>query len=346
MNDPTENALREALQERGEAITPTPALPGILHRANASNSRALPRWASVAGAGVASAALVAAVLVAGPDWYGDATVATPQPPSASEAAPELVGERVMVPAGTVVPMALHFASDYAGGTLVSGEFEISSSGDIGLDAVHTLLTLEPGEPFTNWWTRLNSDPAAEPIAARSVRVSDEQITVDFNRFLGVTCPANARCYHPDAVLTLQQLVQTIQSVLRSDAPVLLTVGGEPASEAFGVPLDGPVQADRSVAPGIRVSSPQQGATLSSPVVVAGESTSNEGTVLWAAERDGKVVKEDFTTGGSMGDFAEFEVSIDLPPGDYTIRLWEENAAGDAEGLAARLSPVYLDLTVE
>ena len=346
MSDPTETAVREALQERGKAITPTPALPGILRRANASSARAWPRWASVVGAGLASAALVAAVLVAGPDWYGDGTVQTPQPPSASEAAPDLVGERAMVPAGTVVPMALHFGSDYAGGTLVSGEFEISSSGDIGIDAVHTLLTLEPGRPFTNWWTWLNMDPAAEQMKVRSVRVSDEQILVDLNRFLGVTCPANARCYPPDGQLALQQLVQTLQSVLRSDAPVLLTVGGEPASEAFGVPLDGPVQADPSVAPGIRVSSPEQGATVNGTVVVTGESTSNEGTVRWAAEQDGEVVKDGFTTGGSMGDFADFEVDIGLAPGDYTIRLWEDNAAGDAEGLAARLSPVYLDITVE
>jgi len=36
----------------------------------------------------------------------------------------------------------------------------------------------------------------------------------------------------------------------------------------------------------------------------------------------------------------------LPPGDYTIAMWEENLAGDAEGLAMRLSPVYLDITVE
>jgi hypothetical protein len=181
---------------------------------------------------------------------------------------------------------------------------------------------------------------------RSVRVSNEQITVDFNRFLGVTCPANARCAAPDGQLALQQLVHTMQSVLRSDAPVLLTVAGEPAGEAFGVRLDGPIRADPSVAPGIRVSSPEQGGTVNGTVVVTGESTSNEGTVLWAAEQDGEVVKWGSTTGGSMGDFAEFKVDIGLAPGDYTITLWEENAAGEAEGLAARLSPVYLDVTVE
>jgi hypothetical protein len=34
MNDRIESALREALHERGEQISPTPALPGILHRAS------------------------------------------------------------------------------------------------------------------------------------------------------------------------------------------------------------------------------------------------------------------------------------------------------------------------
>jgi hypothetical protein len=343
MNDPTEAALRQALKVRGDQIAPTPALPGILHRANTSSARSWPRWVGVGAAGLASAALVAAVLVAGPERPRDGTVATPPP--ASEASEE-AGEPVLVPAGTVVPVALHFGSDYAGGTLVSGEFEIASSGDIGLDAVDRLLTIEPGEPFINWWTWLDRDPASDPMDVRSVLVSDEQITVDFNRTLAVTCPANARCAAPDGQLALQQLAQTMQSALRSDAPVLLTVAGEPAAEAFGVRLDGPIQADPSVAPGIRVSSPEQGATVSSPVVVTGESTSNEGTVLWAAERDGEVVDQAFGMGGSMGEFAEFELSIDLAPGDYTITLWEENTAGDAEGLAARLSPVYLDLTVE
>jgi hypothetical protein len=134
--------------------------------------------------------------------------------------------------------------------------------------------------------------------------------------------------------------------LRTDAPVLLTVAGAPAIEAFGEPLDGPVAADPAVAPGIRVRAPEQGVTVSSPVVVSGESTTFEGNVQWEARRGAEVVDAGFTTGGSMGEFAPFEVSIQLPPGDYTIAFWEDNAAGGTEGLARRLSPVYVDVTVE
>jgi hypothetical protein len=303
--------------------------------------------AALATAGV----LTGAVLVLGPDATEGPADRTPissgpaQDPSAPPSG-ETTGEPVTVEPGTQVLMALHVASGYRGGALVSSELAIDSSGDVGVDAVQALLEAEPGKPFVNYWQQLAADTSADPMRVRSVLVGDELVTVDFNRFLGVTCPPASDCRRTDGRLALQQLVQTLHSALRTQLPVLVTVGGAPAGEAFNQPLDGPVMADPAVAPGIRVAAPEQGATVSGPVLVTGESTSFEGTLVWEAWRDGEPVRQGFTTGGSMGTFAPFEFSVDLPAGTYTIAVWEENAAGDAEGLARRLSPVYLDVTVE
>lgn len=359
MNDPLEDTLRTALRERGDQIVPTPALPGILHRASRTQAPRR-RWLPVGVAALATAGvLTGAVLILGPDVTdgpgerGPVASESAQKPGAdpttnptSEPSGDLLGDPVTVEPGTEVLMALHVASGYRGGALISSEFAIDSSGDVGVDAVQALLEADPGEPFVNYWARLDADPSSAPMRVRSVLVGDELVNVDFNRFLGVTCPPGADCPRVDGQLALQQLVQTLHSALRTELPVRITVNGEPADEAFSQPLDGALAADPSVAPGIRVTSPEQGATVSSPVVVSGESTSFEGNVVWQVWRDGDPVQQGFTTGGSMGAFAPFEFSVDLPRGGYTIAMWEENAAGDAEGLARRLSPVYLDVTVQ
>jgi hypothetical protein len=343
MNDRTEAALREALHERGEQISPTPALPGILHRA-ARTRAPRRRWLPMGVAALASAGLVTAgVLVFGPSQGPD------RPPVASEPTSEPVDEPgqepVTVEPGTVVPMAIPYVSDFQGGTLVSGEFEVQSNGDVGVDAVRTLMDAGERERFWNWWSMVNWDPSDPRVEVNSVLVGEDVITVDFSGQVVTDCPDTASCIAPDAEMAMQQLVYTLHSALRTDLPVLVTVDGEAADQAFGKPLDNPVTPDPSVAPAIRIESPEQQATVGSPVVVTGESTSFEGTLQWAAMRDGEVVDEGFTMGGSMGEFAPFELRVKLEPGSYTIAVWEDNAAGESEGLAPRLNPAYLAVTV-
>jgi hypothetical protein len=344
MNDRTESALREALHERGEQISPTPALPGILHRA-ARTKAPRRRWLPTGAVALASAGLVTAgVLV-----FAPGSSEKPEGlPAASDSPSEAVdtAEPVTVEPGTVVPMAIHYVSDFMGGTLVSGEFEVESTGDIGVDAVRTLMEAADRRGFWNWWTMVNWDETDQRTEVNSVLVGEDVITVDFSREVTTDCPDTASCVAVDSGTALQQLVYTLHSALRTDLPVLVTVDGAPADRAFDKRLDNPVTADPSVAPAIRIESPEQRAAVGSPVVVKGTSTSFEGNLQWAALQDGEVVDEGFTMGGSMGEYAPFELSVELEPGTYTIAMWEENAAGGSEGLASRLNPAYLDLTVE
>lgn len=242
--------------------------------------------------------------------------------------------------GDKVQLAVYYVSP--AGELVSGGFTVTSTGDLGRDAVQALLTGRQ-DGFGNAWSGLLNQP--EQVAKlRSVTHQDGQVTVDFDRNL--TGSASLEQEASFGELTVQQLVHTVQSALRTADPVLITVDGEPADTAFGVPLDGPVAADWSVVSGIRPQTPAQGATVSSPVEVTGESTTFEGNIVWQVERDGGVVDHGVTMGGANGEYAPYSFAVDLAPGDYMLKLWEGNPAGGREGLAPELSVVYVDFTVE
>jgi hypothetical protein len=85
---------------------------------------------------------------------------------------------------------------------------------------------------------------------------------------------------------------------------------------------------------IWILAPTQGASVSSPVKIDGYGTANEGTVSWEVRKDGAVVKDGFAQAGSMGDFAEFHSTVDLPPGDYELTAFEASAKDG--------SPIHID----
>ena len=72
-------------------------------------------------------------------------------------------------------------------------------------------------------------------------------------------------------------------------------------------------------------SPTEGETVSSPVKIDGYGTAFEGTISWEVRRNGTVVAEGFTQGGSMGEFGEFSDTVDLEPGTYELRAFEYSA---------------------
>lgn len=81
--------------------------------------------------------------------------------------------------------------------------------------------------------------------------------------------------------------------------------------------------------------PGEGAVVTGPaVLVAGEGTAFEGTLLYRVESvsSGQVVAEGYTTGGANGQVGPFEVTVELSPGDYTVSVWEPGMGeGDAAG---------------
>jgi hypothetical protein len=76
---------------------------------------------------------------------------------------------------------------------------------------------------------------------------------------------------------------------------------------------------------IWILAPTQDATVSSPVKIDGYGTANEGTISWEVRKDGAVVEQGHTQGGSMGEFAEFHDTVTLPPGSYELTAFESSA---------------------
>ncbi|MGN8246180.1 Gmad2 immunoglobulin-like domain-containing protein [Cellulomonas soli] len=126
--------------------------------------------------------------------------------------------------------------------------------------------------------------------------------------------------------------------------------GEPTAGATPTASSSPSSSaadDASPAPGADVATagttvlltPTSGAVLDGPTVtVSGEGTAFEGTLLWdvvpAGSGDDAVgVAEGFTQAGANGEVGPFTFTVDLEPGDWTIRVWEPDMS-DGEGAEA------------
>lgn len=351
MSDRTEDTLRDALRDRSDEIRPTPALPGILHRAGRSNRSRSPwrRWAPAVGIAIASMGLVAgAVVVVGGGTDGGQE---PSPPVASESGPDdtppIDDGVVTAPVGSKIPMAIYSSAQQAGtpfGDIYAGEFIITSSGDVGVDAVDALLELESERPktFCNLWSMLN-DPA---VGVTSVTHSDGVVTVDLDRDVSSGDPFRDMLLACGVGPQLQQLVHTATSALRTEDPVLVTVNGEPADAVFGEPVDGPVEPDVSALVGIRPEAPAQGAVISGPVSVTGQASTFEGNVVVRAYQDGEQVAEEIWTGPAF-EYAPYELTLKgLEPGAYTLKTFTGNAASGPDAYAKIMYPVYTDITVQ
>ena len=351
MTDRTESALREALHERGEQISPTPALPGILHRAARARS---PRrgWLPIGAVALGAAGLITAgVLVFAPGAFeepeqlpagGDPTSDSVDDSSDDES---VSVEVLSVEPGSKVPTAIYYAHRETG-ELVGAEEIVVSTGDVGVDALTTLFSSRPSNQtvFCNLWSGLgDSGRPAEPVAeVRSVTRSEGFVNVDLDRSVADPFPAASTVCSGEP--TVQQLVLTVTSALRTDDPVQVTVRGVPADTIFGTPVDGPVAPDHSALAGIRPDVPEQAATVSSPVVVSGESNTFEGTVVLDVYQDGERVKREIGTFGAY-EYAPYSFSVDLEPGQYTLKLYAEDAASGPESLSPVLYPVFRDITV-
>jgi hypothetical protein len=334
---PTDEEIAEelaaVLRSEAERVTPEPALQQILTRAHQAgptkSTRRRGGWLPVIGGAVATAGLAAAAIVIfAPDEQRSTTE-----PSVSCA--------VEVRQGCPVDLAVWYHTP--GDQLISGGFTVRSTGDVGVDAVEALLNGRVPR-FGNPWSGLGSGQP-QPIAeVNDVTHADDVVAVDFDRPLSASASMEGDG-GSFGELTVQQLVLTVQSALRTEDPVQITIEGTPATEAFGVPLSGPLPADWSLVFGIRPDTPAQGETVSSPVQVSGESSTWEATVQYAVLQSGEVVDEGFTTGGAF-THEPYSFRLDLPPGDYTLKLWEDNVATGPEAWTRQIALVLTDFTVE
>ncbi|TWF77957.1 sporulation and spore germination protein [Pseudonocardia hierapolitana] len=133
-----------------------------------------------------------------------------------------------------------------------------------------------------------------------------------------------------AEVTVQQLVFTVQGALQSTDPVRLLVDGAPAHDLWGaVDLTAPVgrgdpYAVRSL---VQIDSPADGARVGREVEVRGEAAVFEATVLWEVLRDGELVQKGVASTAEGQRFAPFAFTVTLEPGEYTLRIREDDPSG-------------------
>jgi len=312
-HDDIDRELRQAIRSYGSGVQPAERLGAIRARTQgASPAGARTGWGGgpwllAGGAGVLAAAVIAAAVVLAPS-------------------PEVTGGEPPVAAPSERAMSVYYVT---GGTtpahLARERVTAEDTGDPGLDAVRAMLATRPADPdYVNGY---DLTTGSGPITGvNAVTETDGVITVDFTQSIWDPYPT-VDCVCPDSATVIQQAVWTAQEALGSQSPVAFTVDGRPARGIWLEPTPRPVQADPAALAPILIDSPADGATVSSaqPVRVSGTSDTFEANVAWEVQQGDEVVEQGSTMGGSYGKRRPFRFSVQLAPGDYTIRAYELSA---------------------
>lgn len=221
----------------------------------------------------------------------------------------------------VATAPVYFLADTRAGFRLVRELR-DLTGDPAVAAVETMIAGPLDPDYVTTW-----DPGT---TVRSVTAADDGWVVDLS--------AEARTANvgsEGAAMMLQQLVWTVtEAVGEPDAPVTLTIDGEPAGELWGVlEASGPqLREDPLTVRGfVQIDSHAEGARVGSPVTVSGEAAVFEATVLWRVlDADGVVVDEGFTQTAEGQVFSPFSLELRLDPGTWTLVV-EESDPSDGEG---------------
>src|SRR5688572_16844846 len=227
--------------------------------------------------------------------------------------------------GTRVAVPVYYVTETAAGLRLQREFHSVVTDDPASAALREMFASPTGidpDYRTHW-------PPGTALR-QPVRRDGGVIVVD----LMATGPAQMGTEL--AELSVQQLVFTVQGALQADDPVRILVGGVRVPELWGaVETAAPVErgdpyALRSL---VQIDRPAEGAQVGQEVEVRGEAAVWEATVLWEVLRDGAVVQKGFTSTAEGQRFAPFAFTVTLEPGEYTVRISEDDPS-DGEGRPA------------
>jgi hypothetical protein len=223
-------------------------------------------------------------------------------------------------AGRALP--LYYVTDTPAGARLAREFRrVPVDTDAGTAAVTALLA----DPTGTVPEHRNPWPAGTALMG-PVTHADGVVTVDLSPEADDTTPA-------DPILAVQQLVYTVTGALGTTDPVQLLVDGKQVTRLWSDGVDTSRPVGRADPLGVRVlvgiDDPAQGATVRSPVKVTGEAAVFEATLLWEARRDGAVVRSGTASTEEGQRFAPYAFSVELPPGEYEIRVAEDDPSDGA-----------------
>ncbi|HET7724083.1 MAG TPA: GerMN domain-containing protein [Propionibacteriaceae bacterium] len=260
-------------------------------------------WASRSGTpepGGEPTSAASATTTSAPTVTSTAAAPAPTTASASTSAPAAV---------RAVPV--YYVADVAGGPRLYREFHSLPlvNGSPALTAVTEMLR---GTPVDKDY----SSPWPTTVTVRSLTVSGDLATVDLSGFVSVGASYEAA--------SVQQLVYTVTAADPGISRVKLLVNGS-------VPPSGHIDWSKPVTRAnaldtlafVWILAPEQGATVSSPVTVTVYGTGWEGNVPLKVYQGQAVVASTHVT-TMMGGFAEAHTTIQLSPGTYELRAYNDN----------------------
>ncbi|TCM43476.1 Gmad2 immunoglobulin-like domain-containing protein [Kribbella sp. VKM Ac-2568] len=186
------------------------------------------------------------------------------------------------------------------------------SGRPTLEAVRTMTSEKSSDPdyYSPW---IGS-------AVNSVTKSGDLVTVDFKLLPREKLDPAA------ANIATQQLVYTVQAVLGdSSQKILVTEQGQATRELFGQALSGqPLSRAQAmdVQALVWIESPEQKATVRSPVTVRGTAAAYEATVNWQATNlKTRTVVKNYTNTEEGMKFSPFSFTTKLAPGEWQLEVF-------------------------
>lgn len=329
-----EDRLRDGLHAEGARVRPADGLAAIRRRTASAGRRT---WWVPALSGLAAVGLVAGVVALATGLPDGDRGPTTQAAGPSESAGSDTGSATVTSsAGEVTVWVLRNETKspapgarYVGTSLYPATriVEFVPGDSPGVDAVQALLAydLADDEDELNiWHDGLGPDQPLD-VDVRSVEHQAGVVTVDFAGAVDDPWPTTEVSWAVDPVLFSQQLVRTVQDALDTTDPVLVTQDGEPVDRVLTAPVKQPIQADDASLAHVYVTSPTGNVTVDGPLRVTGESNTFEATVNWRVLQDEDVVRDGYAMGGSYGEWEPFRFRVDLPPGSYTVEVFEASA---------------------
>lgn len=219
-------------------------------------------------------------------------------------------------AGPVSAIPVYYVADVANAPRLYREFHSLAvlNGSPALTAVTEMLRGAPVDPdYSSLWPKT--------VTVRSLTISGDVATVDLSGFVAVGSSFE--------VASVQQLVYTVTAAEPSVHQVRLLVNGAVAPSGH---MDWSAPISRANAPdtqaNVWILAPTQGATVTSPVTVSVWGTGFEGNVPLKVYKGQSVVASTFVT-TMMGGFAQAQTTIQLPPGTYELRAYNDNGRDGA-----------------
>lgn len=261
--------------------------------------------------------LIAAVVLAG--CQPASTPPTASPPNSTAPTTSASGTPTQAAETAVL---VYFLRESKAGIRLGREERLVPTGDVLRGAVEAMIN-GPIDPdyLTSW---------PEGTEVLDITTSGDVTTVDLSGDARLTTMGSE-----GSEAAAEQLVWTVTGLQGEDTAVMLTIDGVPAGELWGV-IDWSEPRSRGdqfvVRVPVSIDSPLDQATVTSPVTIRGDAAVFEANLPWRVlDANGEVVEEGaaMTTDGTT--FAPYTFTLDLPPGDYTVEVAEDDPSGGEGG---------------